>query len=164
MVERSYFSINIICMDIRLTTSRIKLYPNSYLTDQMASSEIEGPKELRPFMLKCAKETKLGHKNGAIRQYRYGNLHIREYKDKYLVHMDIADPLSDPLGHIVFDAPEVLVGLASAAVGGTKVASHIYKNSKKTRKDKQIAAAAGLISSLAIGYIGYKIAKKAKAN
>lgn len=130
----------------------------------MASGEIEIPKELRPFMLKNAKETKLGHRNGAIRQYRYGNLHIREYKDKYLVHMDTVDPLSDPIGHLMFDAPEVLIGLASAAAGGTKVASYIYKNSKKTRTDKQIAAAAGLISSVAIGYIGYKIAKKIKSN
>jgi hypothetical protein len=126
----------------------------------MAADEIEVPKEVRPFMLKDAKETKIGHRNGAIRQYRYGNLHIREYKDKYLLHMDKVDPLSDPLGHMIFDAPEVLIGLVSAALGGTKVASHIYNNSKKTKKDKQIAAAAALASSLVTGYAGYKLTKK----
>ena len=128
----------------------------------MTWDEIEVPKELRPFMMDAAKETELGHKNGASKQYRYGNLHIREYDDKYLVHMDRVDPLKDPLGHLVFDAQEILVGLASGAVGGAKVASHLYNKSKKTKRDKQIAAAAGLASSLAIGYIGYKLAKKAK--
>ncbi len=128
----------------------------------MTWDEIEVPKELRPFMPEAAIETKLGHRNGANKQYRYGNLHIREYDDKYLVHMDRVDPLKDPLGHLIFDAQEVLLGLASGAMGGAKVASHIYNKSKKTKKDKQIAAAAGLLSSLAIGYAGYKLAKKAK--
>ncbi len=128
----------------------------------MTWDEIEIPKELRPFMLDAAKETEIGHKNGASKQYRYGNLHIREYDDKYLVHMDKVDPLKDPLGHLIFDAQEILVGLASGAVGGAKVASHLYNKSKKTKRDKQIAAAAGLASSLAIGYVGYKIAKRAK--
>ena len=128
----------------------------------MTWDEIEIPKELRPFMLENATETELGHKNGANKQYRYGNLHIREYDDKYLVHMDKVNPHDDPLGHLVYDAQEVLVGLASGAVGGAKVASYIYKKSKKTKKDKQVAAAAGLVSSIAIGYVGYKIAKKAK--
>lgn len=128
----------------------------------MTWDEIEIPKELRPFMLEKAKPTVLGHKNGANKQYRYGNLHIREYDDKYLVHMDKADPLTDPLGHILLDAQEILVGLASGAVGGAKVASYIYSKSKKTKTDKKIAAAAGIVSSLAIGYAGYKIAKKAK--
>ncbi len=128
----------------------------------MTWDEIEVPKELRPFMLGGAQETKLGHKNGANKQYRYGNLHIREYDDKYLVHVDKVDPLKDPLGHLILDAQEVLVGLASGAVGGIKVASYIYNKSKKTKKDKQISAAAGLISSLAIGYLGYKLVKKVK--
>jgi hypothetical protein len=47
-------------------------------------------------------------------------------------------------------------------VGGAKVASYLYNKSKKTKKDRQISAAAGILSSLAIGYIGYKLAKKAK--
>ncbi len=128
----------------------------------MTWDEIEVPKELRPFMLEKAEETLLGHKNGAIKQYRYGNLHIREYDDKYFVHMDRVDPRKNPLGHLILDAPEILVGLASGAFGGAKVASYIYKNSKKTKKDRQVSAAAGVISSLAIGYVGYKLAKKIK--
>jgi len=128
----------------------------------MTWDEIEVPKELRPFMLEKAEETLLGHKNGAIRQYRYGNLHIREYDDKYLLHMDRVDPRKNPLGHLALDAPEVLVGLVSGAVGGAKVASYVYKNSKKTKKDRQVSTAIGMISSLAIGYVGYKLVKKIK--
>jgi uncharacterized membrane-anchored protein YitT (DUF2179 family) len=62
----------------------------------------------------------------------------------------------------MYDAQEVLVGIASGTIGGTKIASHIYKKSKKTKKDKQVAAAAGIVSSIAIGYVGYRLAKKAK--
>jgi len=43
----------------------------------MSRDEIEIPKELRQFMLQDAEETLLGQKNGAKKQYRYGNLHIR---------------------------------------------------------------------------------------
>ena len=54
----------------------------------MTWDEIEVPKEIRPFMLDGVEETKLGQKRLANKQYRYGNLHIREYDDKYIVHMD----------------------------------------------------------------------------
>ena len=40
--------------------------------------EIEVPKHLRQFMLEGAQETNLGDKKGAKKQYRYGNLHIRD--------------------------------------------------------------------------------------
>lgn len=128
----------------------------------MAWDEIEVPKELRPFMLDLAKETSLGHRNGANKQYRYSNLHIREYDEKYLVHMDKVDPFKDPLGHLILDAPEVLLGLASAIIGGGKVASYIYNKSDKTKKDKQTAAVAGFLSSAVMGYLGYQITKKIK--
>lgn len=128
----------------------------------MTWDEIEVPKELRPFMLEGAKETSLGHRNGANKQYRYGNLHIREYDDKYLVHMDKVDPLKNPLGHLLVDAPEVLIGLASATLGGAKLASFLYNKSSRSKKDKQISLAVGLLSSLVIGYLGYKLARKTK--
>lgn len=128
----------------------------------MASEEIEVPKEVRPFMLEDAEETNLGQKNGAIRQLRYGNLHIREYDDKYLVHMDKVDPRKDPLGHLIHDAPEFLVDIAGAYWIGTKMASEIYKR----HKNKPFAAVgsgiAGLLTSALTGYMGYSIIKKLK--
>lgn len=54
-------------------------------------------------------ETILGSKRGAIRQFRYGNLHIREYDDHYTAHLDKIDPRKDPIGHLLIDAPEYLI-------------------------------------------------------
>jgi hypothetical protein len=128
----------------------------------MTWDEIEVPKEIRPFMLEEAEETKLGQKNGADKQYRYGNLHIREYEDKYLVHMDKIDPRKDPLGHLVRDAPEVLIGLASAFFGGKKIASQLYKMQKNSKLAKDTSLLGGLLASLALGYLGYSLTKKIK--
>jgi hypothetical protein len=123
----------------------------------MPGDEIEVPKELREFMLEEAEETFLGQKNGADKQYRYGNLHIREYGDKFLVHNDKVDPRKDPIGHLVYDAPEVLIGLACAIFGGSQIAKKVMdKNSKK------FTLSSGLISSVISGYMGYLATKKIK--
>ncbi|MEX0656100.1 MAG: hypothetical protein WD154_00940 [Nitrosopumilaceae archaeon] len=129
----------------------------------MRWDEIEIPKDVRPIMLEGAEETKLGQKNGAKRQYRYGNLHIREHDDKYLVHMDRIDPRKSPLGHLILDAPEVLVGLAGAAIGGAKVFSYIKNKQKNSIFAKQTAAVSVLFASLAAGYLAYSLAKKLKS-
>ncbi len=130
----------------------------------MRANEIEIPKELRHFMLDGAEETPLGHKNGAKKQYRYGNMHIHEYDDKFLVHMDKVDPRKNPLGHLVHDVPEILIGLACAAFGGGKVALYFYNNNKNSKFAKQTSIISGLISSLILGYLGYSITKKFKDN
>ncbi|MGD8707314.1 MAG: hypothetical protein PVI88_01370 [Nitrosopumilaceae archaeon] len=124
----------------------------------MPRDEIVVPKEIREFMLDGAEETFLGKKNGAKKQYRYGNLHIREYEDKFLVHTDKIDPRKDPLGHLVFDAPEVLVGLACAIFGGSQIGkSYFNKN-----KSKKSSITSSLFPSLIAGYIGYASTKKIK--
>jgi hypothetical protein len=123
----------------------------------MPEDEIEVPKELREFMLADVQETRLGQKNGAKKQFRYGNLHIREYDDKFLVHNDKVDPRKDPIGHLIHDSPEVLVGLGCAIVGGTKIAKELLNN-----KPKKSVIAYSLVSSLIIGYIGYSTTKKIK--
>ncbi|OLB92447.1 MAG: hypothetical protein AUH25_00615 [Thaumarchaeota archaeon 13_1_40CM_38_12] len=128
----------------------------------MTWDQIEVPKEIRPFMLGDAEETPLGQKNGAKRQYRYGNLHILEYNDKYLVHMDKADPRKDPLGHLILDAPEFLVGAASAFVGGRKMASEVYKLQKNLPFAKGTSLLVGFLASMATGYLGYSFVKKLK--
>jgi hypothetical protein len=122
----------------------------------MPGDEIEVPKELREFMLEGAEETFLGQKNGANKQYRYGNLHIREYDEKFLVHTDKIDPRKDPVGHLIHDAPEILIGLACAIFGGSQITKKLNKNSKK----KSITA--GLLSSIITGYLGYAATKKIK--
>ena len=122
----------------------------------MPGDEIEVPKELREFMPDKAELTELGQKNGADKQYRFGNLHIREYDDRFLVHRDKVDPRKDPLGHLIYDAPEVLIGLACAAFGGPKVASSLFKNSKTN------SAVSGLVASIVAGYLGYSVSKRLK--
>jgi len=123
----------------------------------MPGDEIEVPKELREFMLEGAEETFLGQKNGADKQYRYGNLHIREYSDKFLVHTDKVDPRKDPIGHLVYDAPEVLIGLACAIFGGSQIAKKLINNNSK-----KLTVTSGLISSIITGYLGYIATKKIK--
>ena len=123
----------------------------------MPGDEIEVPKDVREFMLEEAEETILGQKNGAQKQYRYGNLHIREYNDKFLVHTDKIDPRVNPIGHLVYDAPEVLIGIACGIFTGVNTARKFSnKNSKK------IFLANILTSSLMSGYLGYTATKKIK--
>ncbi len=124
----------------------------------MPRDDIEVPKELREFMLEGAKETALGQKNGAKRQFRYGNLHIREYNDKFLVHTDRIDPRKDPIGHLVYDAPEVLIGLACSILGGSEIAKKFLNHNKS----KKSTATATLLSSIIAGYVGYVATKKIK--
>ncbi len=124
----------------------------------MYGDEIEVPKEIRQFMLEKAEETNLGQKNGANKQYRYGNLHIREYDDKFLVHTDKIDPRKDPLGHLFYDAPEVIIGLTCAAIGGYQVGTNIFKKTNS----KNLSKISGLGSSLLLGYLGYSLTKKIK--
>jgi hypothetical protein len=69
------------------------------------------PKSVRPIIEYSP--TALGEGCGALRQFRAGKLHIREYDSYYSVHSDKIDPLQDPLGHLIFDAPEYLVGMVS---------------------------------------------------
>ena len=123
----------------------------------MPGDEIEVPKELREFMLEEAEETILGQKNGAQKQYRYGNLHIREYDDKFLVHTDKIDPRVNPIGHLVHDAPEVLIGLACGIFTGAYSAKKFSK-----KNSNKINLVNILTSSLISGYLAYTATKKFK--
>jgi len=123
----------------------------------MSENEIEVPKELREFMLEKAEETFLGQKNGAYKQYRYGNLHIREYENKFLLHSDKVDPRKDPIGHLVYDAPEILIGLAFAVFTSSQIAKKFLN-----KKSKKSIFTSVLISSMISGYLGYTITKKIK--
>ena len=52
----------------------------------------------------------LGHPRGQLADYRLelsggGCLHVVEFQDHYLAHVDAVDPSRDPLGHLLRDAP-----------------------------------------------------------
>ena len=121
-------------------------------------SEIEYPKSSAGELLHDAKATWLGYPKGALRQYRKGTLHIREYEDKFLVHEDRADPREDPLGHLIYDAPEVLAGIAGGMIGavlGGLAGAYLTR-------DKKGIVESGAAGSAALGYLFYRLAKKAE--
>jgi len=98
--------------------------------------------------------TILGEPHGANRQYRYGNLHIREYDNEFLVHTDKVDPRKDPVGHLIRDAPEVLVGIAGAALAG----GLSYVAGRYGKKTDNVTTS--VITAAATGYVSYVTAKK----
>jgi hypothetical protein len=83
------------------------------------------PKSVRPII--DYRETYLGDKKGAKRQFRHGNLHIREYDNHYTIHRDKIDPRTDPLAHLLVDAPEYLIAILSAISVGRQIGNAVYK-------------------------------------
>jgi hypothetical protein len=122
------------------------------------------PKAVRPII--DLNETVLGSKKGAKRQYRYGNLHIRDYDTHYTVHMDKVNPLTNPLGHLLIDAPEYLAGAAAAVIVGRRVGATVYNRrkseGKSTRDAAFDAAVAGYIAGSSAGTLAFKAANSIK--
>jgi len=105
------------------------------------------PKAVRPII--DLKETPLGSKKGANKQYRFGSLHIRDYDTYYTVHMDRVNPLSNPLGHLLVDAPEYLAGATAAFIVGRRLGTTVYNMRKKEGKSTKDA----VIDAILAGYI-----------
>jgi hypothetical protein len=122
------------------------------------------PKAVRPII--DLKETSLGSKKGAKRQYRYGDLHIREYDSHYSVHVDRVDPLSNPLGHLLVDAPEYLAATTAAFIVGRHLGTTVYnirKKQGKSTKDATIdAVLAGYIAGSSAGNLVFNMATSLK--
>lgn len=122
------------------------------------------PKAVRPVI--GLQETALGSKRGALRQYRYGNLHIRDYDSHYTVHMDKVDPRRNPIGHLLVDAPEYLVGVAAAAIVGRHVSKLVYNRRRKDGKSPNEAATdaivAGWVAGASAGKVAYSAVGAAK--
>jgi hypothetical protein len=129
-----------------------------------ADDNIIVPKDVRPIV--DLKETAVGGKKGAKRQYRYGNLHIRDYDTHYTVHMDKVNPLTNPLGHLLVDAPEYIAGAVAAVIVGRRVGAAIYRKHKKegksTRDAAIDAALAGYIAGSSAGNIVFNAANSIK--
>jgi len=107
------------------------------------SGNILIPKSVRP-IIDC-EESILGNKEGAKKQYRMGNLHIREYNEFYSLHVDKVDPRDNPLGHLIEDAPDVLIGLILASAIGIKMGRTYYN--KINIEDKKILSSKGLVQA-----------------
>lgn len=62
-------------------------------------------------------KTSLGDPQGAIRQYRsVSGVHVREYADRFIVHMDYFDPRTAPIAHLLVDSPESVLGFGVASL------------------------------------------------
>jgi hypothetical protein len=99
-------------------------------------------KAVRPMI--DSKDTLLGTKRGANKQYRYSSLHIRGFGTHHTVYMDRVDPLSSLLGHLLVDAPEYLAGATATFIVGRRLSTTVYnicKKESKSTKDAAIAAA-----------------------
>lgn len=122
------------------------------------------PKAVRPII--DMDETALGTRQGARRQYRHGRLHIRDYDTHYTVHMDRVDPRASPVGHLIADAPEYVVGAAAAALAARHVGTAVYKKRKKDGKAARDAAVdaiiAGCLAGSAAGRLAFSVTKKVK--
>lgn len=122
------------------------------------------PKAVRPII--DMDETALGTRQGARRQYRHGRLHIRDYDTHYTVHMDRVDPRASPVGHLIADAQEYVVGAAAAALAARHVGTAVYKKRKKDGKAARDAAVdaiiAGCLAGSAAGRLAFSVTKKVK--
>jgi hypothetical protein len=121
------------------------------------------PKSVRPIIEYSP--TALGEGCGALRQFRAGKLHIREYDSYYSVHSDKVDPLKDPLGHLIFDAPEYLVGMLSGFSIYSTLKEKSIRRSRNTKsfsdigvKDDPSTYLAGIFAA----YTGYALTKSIK--
>ena len=125
------------------------------------------PKSVRPIIEYSP--TALGEGCGALRQFRAGKLHIREYDSYYSVHSDKVDPLKDPLGHLIFDAPEYLVGMLSGFSIYSTLKEKSIKRSKNTIKNSKSFSDIGVkedpapyLAGIFAAYTGYALTKSIK--
>lgn len=116
---------------------------------------IKLPKYTKELFPEWFEETWIGHLNGAYKQYRYGKMHILEYEDYFDVHIDAVDPRSNPVGHAIQDAPEVIVGAGCGTLGGLYMGKKMYQYTNS----KVGSAVLGLAVGGACFVTGMKVAK-----
>jgi hypothetical protein len=106
-------------------------------------------KAVRPMI--DPKDTPLGSKKRANKQYRCSSLHIRGFGTHHTVYMDRVDPLSSPLGHLLVDAPEYLAGATATFIVGRRLSTTVYNICKKESKSTKDAAIAALLAEYIVG-------------
>ena len=107
------------------------------------------PKSVRPAI--DYEVTHLGDKKCARQQFRHKKLHIRDYGDYYTVHIDNIDPRKDPLGHLIIDAPEFLVGIMSAVSIGKLIGPAVGKSKRLEADKKENQLSSGVAAGCIIG-------------
>jgi hypothetical protein len=125
------------------------------------------PKSVRPIIEYS--QTALGSGWGASRQFRVGKLHIREYDSYYSVHLDKINPLDDPLGHLIIDAPEYLVGILSGLSTYSTLKERSINRSRKNRANSNPSSEIGVkvdpspyLAGVFAAFTGYALTKSLK--
>jgi hypothetical protein len=103
-------------------------------------------------------QTLLGDRRGAKRQYRSShpssaNLHVREYDDRFTIHIDREDPRTNPSGHLLRDAPETIAAAATAMCFAKRSFNKICKIStvdKRSSKFSNVSLFGNLFLSFAV--------------
>jgi len=81
------------------------------------------------------RETTLGDPKGSLRQYRNGTgIHVREYRDRFVIHKDSIDPRENPIGHLVRDSPETLFALGVSSIISVRQMKKTNPDHKKSPK------------------------------
>jgi hypothetical protein len=76
----------------------------------------------------CFQKTLLGEPKGALKQFRGPHgIHILEYEKEWVLHRDRVDPRINPVGHLVKDAPHILVIGGVAAFASVALAITVGK-------------------------------------
>ena len=115
-------------------------------------------KDQMPFLPSKFKETKLGWPKKSIKQYRYGRVHVHEYNDRFETHVDKINPETDPLGHIIHDAPEVLAVVGAGAAAAITSGFITYKKTGS----KLAAIITGISTGVAAAYATKKVCDQFK--
>jgi hypothetical protein len=116
-------------------------------------NEILIPKSVRPIIE--YEDTLLGERKGAKKQFRLGNLHIREYNEYYTAHVDKIDPNKDAFGHLMVDAPQYVMAILAAISVGRHVSSVVYNDKMNNHNKKEFAFNTGLVTGSIAGSICY---------
>ncbi len=118
------------------------------------SKEVIISKEVLPELPTEYEETPVGDRRGAKKQYRSSsNIHVREYEDKFTIHIDHADPRSNPIGHLLKDSPETMVAAATSLY----FAKHSLEKGQRLGQRSQDFLGLGLFSFLASFFVFNKI-------
>ena len=114
--------------------------PTARCLEIMPKPEISISKKVLPSLPNEYRKTVLGDPMGADNQYRGpSGVHVREYKDSFVVHVDEVDPRFDVLGHLVQDTPETLAAFGAGLIL-SKLGFH-PRSEKSSHKCSKIEAA-----------------------
>jgi hypothetical protein len=96
---------------------------------------------------------------GSIGQFRaLPALHAYEMDDGWKVHRDQFDPVENPIGHVIFDAPEVVLGFIGAAIAGL-LTWWVMDRRQRTKSDEDrnpwIPVAVAIFAAVVAGALLY---------